>query len=233
MHKIILALIFLFFVDSVFATQMKGVVDNETTAAEVSSLDVTRIVVEGDRIKSLKGVKGAYTRENDDKSGEVYLQPSGLYQNQAFTILIETEKGRHFTLLLTPVAVPGGTLLLVPKGVGREAAYHFERSSDYHTTISHLIRAMATDTIPEGYSVSEVNDKTIYHLGNSLTLHLITIYHGLHFQGEIYELTNLKSCAISLDERQFFKRGVSAVSLENSIVPPHGKIKLLRVISYA
>ena len=233
MRRILLVILNLLITSQVYATQIKGVIDNETITAKISSLDITRIIVQGDRIKTLKGIKGAYTRENDENNGEVYLQPSTLYQNAAFTVLIETEKKRHFTLLLTPVAVPGGTLMLVPKGVGREEAAQFEQSSDYQTTISHLIRAMATDSVPEGYSISEVDNKTLYHFGNIATLRLKTIYQGLHFQGQIYELTNTQSFPIKLDEKQFFKKGISAISLENVTVAPHGKIKLIRVVSHA
>ncbi|MHB1949713.1 MAG: TraK domain-containing protein [Gammaproteobacteria bacterium] len=233
MRRILLVILNLLIASQVYATQIRGVIDNETITAKISSLDITRIIVQGDRIKTLKGIKGAYTRENDENNGEVYLQPSTLYQNAAFTVLIETEKKRHFTLLLTPVAVPGGTLMLVPKGVGREEAAQFEQSSDYQTTISHLIRAMATDSVPEGYSISEVDNKTLYHFGNIATLRLKTIYQGLHFQGQIYELTNTQSFPIKLDEKQFFKQGISAISLENVTVAPHGKIKLIRVVSHA
>ncbi len=233
MRKFIFFIISLLFVTETLATQIKGVIDNETLSVKISSLDVTRILVQGDRIKSLKGIRGAYTRENDENNGEVYLQPSPLYQNSAFTVLIETERGRHFTLLLTPVAVPGGTLMLVPKGVGRQKAARFEQLSDYQLTLSHLIRAMATDTVPDGYSISEVSSKKVFVLGKHVTLRLKTVYQGLNFQGQIYELTNNQSFPITLDERDFFKTGTRAISLESTIVAPHRKIKVLRVLSYA
>jgi conjugal transfer pilus assembly protein TraK len=233
MRKILFILASFLLSSYVCATQIKGVVDNETITAKISSLDITRIIVQGDRIKSLKGIRGAYTRENDENNGEVYLQPTSLYQNTAFSVLIETEKGRHFTLLLTPISVPGGTLMLVPKGVGREEAARFEQASDYQITLSHLIRAMATNTIPEGYSISEVDNKTRYHFGNIATLRLKTIYQGLHFQGQIYEISNTQSFPIFLDEKQFYKQGTRAISLEAIEIAPHGKVKLLRVVSHA
>ena len=233
MRKLFIAVILLITSVSTYATQIKGVIDNETVSAKISSLDITRIIVQGDRIKSLKGVKGAYTRENDESNGEVYLQPAATYQNSAFTVLVETEKGRHFSLILTPIAVPGGTLMLVPKGVGREEAGRFEKSSDYQTMLSQLVRAMATDKVPEGYVVKEIDDKTVYHFGNIATLRLKTIYQGLNWEGQIYELTNTQRCEIHLNEKQFYKKGVAAVSLESITVVPHDKIKLIRVISHA
>jgi hypothetical protein len=83
----------IFVTQNVFALQIKSVVDNETTTAKISSTDVTRIFVQGDRIRSVKGLKGAYTRENDEKNGEVYSQPSGYYEDRAFNILVSTEYG--------------------------------------------------------------------------------------------------------------------------------------------
>ena len=233
MRKLSIILINFLFISGVHAAQIKGVIDNETVTVKISSLDITRIIVQNDRIKSLKGIRGAYTRENDENNGEVYLQPTAAYQNAAFTVLIETEKNRHFTLLLTPVSVPGGTLMLVPKGVDRQEAARFEQAADYQTTLSQLVKAMATDAMPEGYSISQVDNKTLYHFGNIATLRLKTIYKGLHFEGQIYELTNTQSYPIHLNEKQFFKQGTSAISLESIIVAPHGKVKLIRVVSHA
>ena len=233
MRKLFIFIFGMIFTSQVFALQIKGVVDNETVTAKISSSDVTRIIIQGDRIKSFKGISGAYTRENDKNNGEVYVQPTAAYQSTPFTILVESEQGRHFTLLLMPIAVPGGTLMLVPKGVGNQQAARFEQASDYEITISHLIRAMATDSMPEGYTINQVDNKKVYAIGNIAKLRLKTIYQGLNFQGQIYELTNTQSFPITLDERQFFKPDTRAVSLESITVAPHCKIKVLRVVSHA
>jgi conjugal transfer pilus assembly protein TraK len=233
MRKLIIFMIGMLFTIQALALQIKGVIDNETISVRVSSFDVTRIVVQGDRIKSLKGISGAYTRENDTNNGEVYIQPTALYQRTPFTVLVETEQTRHFTLLLNPIAVPGGTLMLVPKGVGNQQAARFEQSSDYELTLSHLIRAMATDTMPEGYTINQVDTKKVYAIGNIAKLRLKTVYQGLNYRGEIYELTNTQSTPITLDEKEFFKPGTRAVSLESITVPAHCKIKVLRVVSHA
>lgn len=217
---------------NVFALQIKSVVDNETTNAKISSVDVTRIFVQGDRIKSVKGLKGAYTRENDEKNGEIYIQPSSLYRDRAFTILIDTELGRHFTLLLNPTYSPSETLMLVPKGVGRERAARFEQASPYELTINHLVRAMRNGVLPSGYAVREINNKTTYKFGNRLNLKLKTVYEGLNLRGEIYEITNKQAFPIQLDEREFYKSGTRAISLDTIEVQPMATINLYRVTSH-
>jgi len=215
-----------------FALQLKSVVDNETTSAKISSVDVTRIFVQGDRIKSLKGIKGAYTRENDEKNGEVYIQPLPAYQHSAFTVLIETEKGRHFTLLLNPVAVPSESLMLVPKGVGSEQAARFETSEPYQLTLAHLIQAMTKNSVPEGYQVREVNSKKCAKLGNIAVFSLKTVYQGLNLRGEILELTNSKPYVITLNESSFYQPGTRAVSFASTSVKPHGKTYVYRISSH-
>ncbi len=222
----------LFLTTNVYALQIKSVVDNETTTAKISSVDVTRIFVQGDRIKSVKGLKGIYTRENDDKNGEIYIQPTPQYQDRAFTILIDTEQGRHFTLLLNPTSSPSETLMLVPKGVGHERAARFEESQPYELTINHLVRAMRNGTMPEGYSIRQVNSKTTYRLGNKFDIKLKTIYEGLNLRGEIYEIKNRCAIPIQIDEREFYKTGTRAISLDAIEIPPKGQINLYRVVSH-
>ena len=232
MVRFIVSLLCCLLAGNTFALTIKSVIDNETVSAKISSLDVTRILVEGDRIKSVKGVKGAYTRQNDEKNGEVFIQPTAPFQSRAFTILIETELGRHFTLLLNPLAVPSDTLMLVPKGVGNVQAQKFETASDYELTVTHLIQAMTNNTVPEGYAIHEIDAKQKYKLGNIATLKLKTLYEGLHFKGEIYELCNTQSYPITLDEKSFYKTNTRAISLETINVPAYAKIKVLRVVNY-
>lgn len=230
MKKSILLITTALLAQSIYALQIRSAVDNETTTAKVSSVDVTRIFVQGDRISSVKGVKGAYTRENDEANGEIYIQPTSSYQRRAFTMLIDTEKGRHFTLLLTPISSPAETLMLVPKGVGRESAGRFERSNTYESTISHLIRAMRRGQVPSGYSVKMVNTKKAYRINKQVLVKLKSIYHGLNLRGEIYTVTNQTNSLIQVDERDFYKIGTRAVSLDSITIPAKSSVNLYRVV---
>jgi conjugal transfer pilus assembly protein TraK len=229
--KIIILIFNLLLINNIYALQVKNAVDNETVMAKVSSTDVTRIFVLGDRIKSVKGLKGAYSRENDEKNGEVYLQPSLLYQDRAFTVLIATEQGRHFTLLLTPTASPSETLMLVPKGVGQERAAKFEQANYYELTLNHLMVAMKNGTLPEGYVMRAVDNKTAYQIGQRLRVTLKALYDGLNLRGEIYTITNNLTTSVQLDEREFYKKGTRAISVDTIILLPKSSINLYRIVS--
>lgn len=231
MNRIGSFILFCLLMNPIFALQIKNAIDNETVIAKVSATDVTRIFVMGDRIKSVKGVKGAYTRDNDEKNGEVYLQPSSFYQDRAFTVLIATEQGRHFTLLLTPTSSPAETLMLVPKGVGHEQAGRFEQASFYELTLNHLLQAMKNGTLPEGYVERAVNNKTTYFLNRNLSIQLHAIYEGHHLRGEIYTITNKLNVPVQLDERAFYKAGTRAISLDVIYLLSKASTHLYRIVS--
>jgi hypothetical protein len=112
MRKALIFCLCFFLATAAPAVQRAVAVDNALVLATLSSQDVTRIAVEGDRIQHIIGVKGAYTLEEDTEAGEVYIQPSPLYQHRAFTVLLRTEQGHHVTVLFNPLAVPSNTLLL-------------------------------------------------------------------------------------------------------------------------
>jgi len=215
-----------------YALQIKSVVDNETVTAKVSAMDVTRIFVEGDRIKSVKGIRGAYTRENDEEKGEIYIQPTTEHQERAFTILIETEQERHFTLLLTPTKTPAETIMIVSKGVGRVKAEKFEASSPYEQSLVNLIQAMKKRQLPQGYASQQVEKRKAVVI-SGLHVKLRCIYDGYHFSGEVYEIVNKSSYPILIDERDFYKAGVRAISVETREIPAGARIQLYRVGSHA
>ena|SRR3990167_11157227 len=233
MRKYSLILLPLLICSAGYALQIKSAVNNTTITAKVSATDVTRIMVQGDRIQSVRGVKGAYTRGNDNNSGEIYIQPTPFYQNHAFTLLITTELGRHYTLLLNPLSVPSDTLMLVPKGVNEAQAAQFENSSPYEMAITHLIRDMRVGSRPDGYAIKKVNEKKRYLYGNIATIKLKAIYQGLHLHGEIWEVTNTQLTTITLSERNFYKVGTRAISLETMDVAPKSTTYLYRVVSHA
>jgi type-F conjugative transfer system secretin TraK len=233
MLRFLLVMLSVFYVSPVFALDMKEVIDNESVAAKISAIDITRLVIRGDRIKNIKGVIGTYTHENDKNSGEVYIQPTSSFQHAAFTILVESEQGLHFTLLLDPIDVPGGTLMLVPKKIEITEREEAKQASNYELTLTRLMRAMRLQKTLAGYTKHTVDDAKLYTMGSMTSLHLKTVYQGSTFQGQLFELTNSSSQIWALDERQFLGARTRAVSLEYSSLAPQQTVTVLRVISHA
>lgn len=215
---------------TVNAAQVKVIRENQTVNANISSVDVTRIFVAGDRIKSIRGIKGAYTRENDEANGEVYIRPTASYQNRAFTVLITTENDRHFTLLLNPLAVPSDTIMVLFKDkASLEKAAKVEKASPYEKSLIELAKSMVAGVQPEGYSTQHVISKQFYRLNQTGYFNLIRIYKGAYYQGEVFKFTNRGASTFELDERSFYSDGTRLVAIESNLVPAHASTLVYRI----
>ena len=67
---------------------------------------------------------------------------------------------------------------------------------------------------------------------NKLKVKFKAIYQGLNLRGEILEIQNVKNFSVTLDEREFYKQGTRAVSLDAIQIAPFGKVNLYRVTIY-
>jgi len=96
-----------------FGMQVKVVDDNAEVAGVISFSDISRIFVEGDRIAEVKGVKGKYILNKDEKKGDVFVRPtsaeSGLIQ-----LYLITEKNKTYQLSLSPEKIGAQTIMLRP-----------------------------------------------------------------------------------------------------------------------
>ncbi len=90
-----------------YAVQTVSMENNEHASLDISNSGVTRIVVEQDRIRSLHGTEGEFQIQHDKLSGELFLKPLNAESN---TVFIGTEKGRNFTLTLSPKAIQPDTI---------------------------------------------------------------------------------------------------------------------------
>lgn len=222
MLKALFFMITLLHVFPSYALQLKKVQDNSTVSATVSSNDITRITVKDDRIKRLRGNKGAYLHENDEEKGEVFLQPS---QSKAFTVLLETEKGKHFTLLLNPLNVPGDTLMLISQG---ESENKMPEKNDIEMSVLfHLVKAMHQGIVPEGYQLHKTSKA--YPLKN-LKARLLSVYSNDILQGEVFEIENNSNVNVTLLEQDFYKPKTRIISIASRVLHPWQKTTLYRVV---
>lgn len=206
-----------------YALQVKKVKDNETVSATASLSDITRIAVKDDRIKRLRGNKGAYLHENDEEKGEIFIQPA---QSKAFTVLLETEKGKHFTLLLNPLKVPGDTLMLIPQG--EYDAKMPEKNYIGESVLFYLVKAMHKDILPEGYHMQRKTSQA--YLLENLKARLLSVYRNGFLQGEVFEVENTSHQTMTLSEQDFFKPKTRVISIVSRTLQPQQITKLYRVV---
>ena len=80
-------------------------------------------------------------------------------------------------------------------------------------TIKNLLLAMANDALPDDMEIRELGQELTLWPGVRLTLQ--RAYLGAGIVGEKYQLANVGTGELKLAERDLYKAGVMAVSLEH------------------
>ncbi|SUJ06909.1 TraK domain-containing protein [Shewanella morhuae] len=105
-----------------------GFNDSETVPIELSSVDINRLVVEGDKITSIDCPEGfcVVTGTKSDKSGAARVN---LNLAMPFTAYVSTEKGRHFGLFISPKAIPAVTSIFTAEHYREEQPSVFDKKT--------------------------------------------------------------------------------------------------------
>lgn len=214
------------------ALQIKPLKDNQTAFVTISSSEQSRLFVQGDRIRAVRGLEGAYDLKKDEEAGDIYIQPAPLYQHQAFNLFIATEQGHAYTVLASPLAIPAETIELKPLSPSILKAEQWETASPYAETLIHLIRSMVTATHPAGYAVIPMGCRKKMALSKGLTLQLRVIYRGKHLQGEVVSIQNTSKNTVLLTPTNVYQPNLLAVGWEKNSLQPNEVIRLYRVVAH-
>lgn len=231
MVKRLLIFIMLTFVSNVsYSLQMKPVKNNQSVSAKIASNELSRIFVSGDRIKTTRGISGAYEVIKDEKQGMIFIKPSNYYVNRPFNLFLTTEQGRTFSLLLTPKNIPAVTIELKPLTPSIKMISRWEKNSPYVETIIRLMNDMVNENHPDGYAVIPVEGK-IYRFP-SFTMQLTTVLRGDKLQGEIWRIKNCLKRSIDIKPNEFFQRHTRATALQSETLLSGGETYLYKVINH-
>lgn len=226
-----IVLLVLLWTHSAFAVQLLEVRDGAVLSARVSSNEPNRLAIRDSRVHKVLGAEGKVVLKPDNDAGEVYLQPSDEWRHRPFSLIVKDEEGGVYTLVLTPKDIPSETITLVkPRRtpvVDRKKATAWETEQPYERTLLELVRHMARERVPDGYARIEL-DREI-KLWREVRLVMQALYVGGHLSGEVYELTNEDSKAMRLEEREFYREHVLAVSIERHALEPGAGTKIYLV----
>ena len=219
-------------ISAVSATQRIDVHDGSTVAARISSTEANRIAIRDGRVHKVWGADGKASLKPDSDTGQLYVLPSESRHTQAFSLFIQDESSAVYTLVLTPAKVPAETIILVRPQVRktqqRKQALIWETSAPYERTVLNLIRNMATGNTPEGYTHTPASRRI--HLWKEVHLTLTDRYLGANLGGEVYRLTNIDSKPMRLDEREFYRDGVLAVSIDKPALKSNSTTSVYLVV---
>lgn len=228
MKKLIISILFLSLINEALATQNKTVEDGSEFTAQISKLDINRIKVVGDRVRSVKGNGGELEISLDEKLGEIYVRPTVMAENKPLNLFIITEQNFTYKALLYPKSIPSEQIIIRNDNVidNNEEVIKASNSS-YEQSILSLLKAMRNKKKIQGY---QINDKKKYIDLGELKMQTISTYKGQDLVGEIFTLKNSTDQILDLEEKMFFKNGVRAIKIEKSNLLP-GELTEILIVS--
>lgn len=191
--------------------------DGETVLAKVSRKEVTRISIDRGRIRKVTGNAGEFVLEKDEEKGQVFIRPVSPDSTKPINLFISSERST-IGLLLQPVDMPSDAIVIREARDAPAGPARIERSGRHVRAMKNLLLAMAEDAMPDDMEVREPGRELALWPGARLTLQRLWL--GAGVVGEKYQLVNTGASALDLAERDLFKRGVMAVSVEQPSLRP-------------
>ena len=212
---------------NVLAAQIVEGGDGSTIYAKVSKKEMTRLSVDRGRIASLRVKASELSVDPDDETGQVFLsvpdgqKPGDIKPINAF---LTTQAGHTYTLILQVVDKPSDSIIIKEpraKQVGKTSDF---KNTSYDKAIRRLVYVMANDELPDDMQVKEVGQRI--DLWQEATMTLERQYVAGDVVGERYMVANVSKQPIVLDEREFYRKGVSVVALDQLNLAPGASTRL-------
>ena len=199
------------------ALQIVDAQDGQTVLGKISRKELTRIAFEHARVRKVTGNAGEFVLEKDEEKGQIFIRPVSPDSTKPINLFVTSERST-VALLLQPVDTPSDTIVIREARDPLKSASRMERSGLHVRTIKNLLLAMAGDALPDDMEVREPGQQFALWPGVRLTLQRAWL--GAGIVGEKYQLANIGSADVNLAERDLYKPGVMAVSLEQGNLRP-------------
>lgn len=201
--------------------QILTVTPNATVHAVVSLLELSRIALDGGRIAHVDKRADAAEVMRDEKSGELRILPN-LGDRRPINVIVTSDKGNTYTLILRVEDLPSQTLLLRDNSVAKRTAVSLAptpaKLEGFERQLRQLMVALARDEKP--FDAEYVHKDQVFGLWQDTTFVLKTALVARSFVGERYWLTNTGKDLMVLAEQQFYKPGVVGVAVQFEQLPP-------------
>lgn len=180
------------------ALQILEAADHAELSAEVSSSQVNRIAVEGDRIARVVQSAGRFTLEHDPVHGDLYLYPgersaAAVVAQGPVTLYLGTEKGLTYRLTLNAVKRESAQILIRNVAVaGAKTVPAMAHGTGRENEIVALIGAVARREPLPGYAVvaaPDIDESAANDHDPARNVSLIEIWRGPRFTARILEVS--------------------------------------------
>lgn len=197
--------------------------DGSTLYARLSKKEMTRLAVEHGRIASLRVKDGELGIDPDDETGQTFLSvPKGA--SKPINGFLTTDAGNTYTLVLQIVDAPADSIIIRQPRTKPGAARNDFKTTSYDKAVRRLVSVMATDELPDDIQVKEIGRRL--DLWQEAAMTLERQYVAGDIVGERYLVANVSKDAMVLDEREFYRKGVSVIALDQLNLAPGASTRL-------
>jgi len=183
--------------------------------ATVSRSEPNLIRVEGRKIRSIQGVEGEFLVTPDKETGTAYLKVNT--DKPLFSVFVADDSGHHWKLMLKVADVPAETLVIRDRSRSRAEGKAFIADESRNSAIRRVLLALERDTEPEDMTARDTME--IIPLWSEARFVLVRTLEGALI-GEKYQLTNLSSSKMVIDERELYRAGVLGVMIDSLELAP-------------
>ncbi len=216
---LVAATICLFVCPRAQATTVVDMAQGESQFVKVSGKDLNRIVVPQENPKVFTASQALDIKI---EGNQVFVRAQeGLTTAELFIVANE----RAYSLILVSADIPAQTIVIRDPGEDGKKAASWEKEHDYVVTVKHLIKALAAETVPEGYEVIDPEPEGEKYIVKSCSLALAKKYRGFHLSGLVFTLENPGKENVTFTENEFYQPGVLAVSIEKQTLLPGEKTR--------
>lgn len=193
--------------------------------ATMSRSEPNLIRIEGRKIRRIQGVEGEFQVASDKDSGVAYVKPAA--DKSFLTLFVADDGGRHWKLNIKVADVPAETIVIRDRSRLRQEPKAIAADESRNAAIRRVMLALVRDAEPEDMVAKDVLD--IVPLWNEARFVLVRTLEGA-LVGEKYQLTNVSTQRMVIDERELYRRGVLAVMVETLDLEPGESTQIMVVL---
>lgn len=196
----------------IHAAQILTATGDATLSAVISRTEPTLIRIEGQPIRRVFGSRGEFTVDADETNGDAYIRPTT--DQKTISVFVSDHSGNTIKLLLAIENAPSETIIIKgvkAKGKAASSGQLFGKETPRVQAIKRMVVALeSSDSL--GLDAQVKNE--IVPLWNEARFVLRKVVDGTAVKGYRYSLTNLTKQPMVIDEREFYRRGVLAVTVD-------------------
>ncbi|MBX3630301.1 MAG: type-F conjugative transfer system secretin TraK [Nitrosomonas sp.] len=215
--RIFLAILLLASLDlsSAVAAQMLRGTPDDLLQANISRTELTLIRVEGQRIRRIFGTEEEFMVIPDADTGTAYIKADT--EQTRINLFVLDELNRTWRLALTIIDGFADTIVIGGEDERKVDVLGLNHDMPRNKAIKQYLLALESSS--QGSGIEARQENQVIPLWQDSLFVLVKVASG-HFRGEKFKLTNLSPSAMVIDERELYRKGVLAISIEQPKLQP-------------